>query len=160
MARVLLALDLSTQVGWAVGPIGGEPICGTWVLPQIGGEGARFASFENVLADAIAVHEPSVMAVEAPLPLPAMNNREVAFQQLGLRAIALSEAYRASASVHESDTYTVRLAVLGTGRFPAGKVKDAVLAWAKREGIDVPDHNAADAACLWTFYSRRLLAMP
>lgn len=157
MARVLLALDLSTQVGWAVGPIGGRAtMFGTWVLPQIGGEGARFASFENVLADCIAVHDPAVMAVEAPLPLPAINNREVAFQQLGLRAMALSEAYRASASVHESDAYSVRREVLGTGRFAKGHVKRAVTEWAKREGYDAPDHNAADALVLWTYYARRL----
>ena len=154
----MIALDLSSQVGWAIGELGGRPLLGTWVLPSIGGEGARFASFENELADAMAVHEPSIMALEAPLPLPALNNRDVAFQQMGLRAIALSEAYRASASVHESDVYSIRLAVLGTGRFAKGQVKHAVEAWAKREGLNAPDHNAADAACLWTFYSRRLMA--
>lgn len=157
MARVLLALDLSTQVGWAVGPIGGRPLLGTWVLPQIGGEGARFASFENELADAMSVHEPTVVAVEAPLPLPAQNNAEVARQQMGLRAFVFSEAYRASAAMHEIDAYSVRLNVLGTGRFPKGKVKDAVMAWSKREGYDPPDHNAGDALVLWTYYARRLL---
>lgn len=154
----MIALDLSSQVGWAIGPIGGRPLLGTWVLPSIGGEGARFASFENELADAMAVHEPSILALEAPLPLPAQNNAQVARQQMGLRAVALSEAYRASAAAHEVDVYTVRRDVIGTGRFPAGKAKDAVMAFAKREGYDPPDHNAGDALILWLYYASRLSA--
>ena len=154
----MIALDLSSQVGFAVGALDARPLLGTWVLPQIGGEGARFASFENELADAMALHVPDLLALEAPLPLPAQNNAQVARQQMGLRAIALSEAYRASAAAHEVDVYTVRRDVIGTGRFPAGKAKDAVMAYAKDQGYDPPDHNAGDALILWLYYARRMLA--
>jgi Holliday junction resolvasome RuvABC endonuclease subunit len=157
VATRILALDLASNVGWA---LGGEPgarlMCGTLVLPHIGGEGARFAAFENELADMMTVHRPTHLVVEAPLPLPAQNNAEVARQQLGLRAFAYSEAYRAAVPVHEVDAYTMRKDVLGTGRFPKGKVKEVVFKWARDQGHDVPDHNAADACVLLTYFARRM----
>ena len=156
--RTILALDLSRDCGWCLGRIGANTIlsCGTWVLPHIGGEGARFASFENELAEAITVHQPTHICVEAPLPLPAMNSADAARQQLGLRAFVWSEGYRASIPIHEIDAYTVRKDVLGTGRFAKGQVKHVVFKWARSNGFNVPDHNAADACVLWSYYSRRL----
>jgi Holliday junction resolvasome RuvABC endonuclease subunit len=152
----IFALDLSRNCGWAYGRLGLPPLNGTWVLPFVGGEGARYASFENELAAALEVYQPSHLVVEAPLPLPALNNADVAKQQMGLRAFAYSEAYRASIPVHEVDAYTVRKEVLGTGRFAKGQVKAAVVAWCRRQGFDVPDDNAGDACVLWTYFSKRL----
>jgi Holliday junction resolvasome RuvABC endonuclease subunit len=152
----LLALDLSSQVGWAYGRPGQRPVNGTWVLPWIGGSGAKFASFENELAAAVELYDPAHLVVEAPLPLPAQNNADVAKQQLGLRAFVLAEGYRSSIPVHEVDAYTVRKDILGTGRFAKGTVKREVIAWCRRQGIDVPDDNAADACVLWTYFAKRL----
>lgn len=155
---LILALDLARDCGWCLirPQSNGIVACGTWVLPHIGGEGARFASFENELANAITFHQPTHLCVEAPLPLEAQNSRAVAFQQFGLRAFAASEAYRASIPYHEQDVYTVRREVLGTGRFAKGQVKHVVFKWAKGQGFNPPDHNAADACVLGVFYARRL----
>jgi Holliday junction resolvasome RuvABC endonuclease subunit len=152
----IFALDLSRNCGWAYGRPGRKPINGTWVLPFIGGAGAVFCSFENTLAEALEFHAPAHVVVEAPLPLPALNNAEVARQQLGLRAFAMSECYRASIPFHEMDAYTVRRDILGTGRFAKGTVKREVIAWCRRQGIDVPDDNAADAVVLFTYFAKRL----
>jgi Holliday junction resolvasome RuvABC endonuclease subunit len=152
----IFALDLSSQVGWAYGRPGQRPVNGTWVLPHIGGSGARFASFENELAAAVELYDPAHLVVEAPLPLPAQNNADVAKQQLGLRAFVLAEGYRASIPVHEVDAYTVRKDLFGTGRFPKGRVKEVVFKWARGQGFDVPDHNAADACVLFAYFAKRL----
>ncbi len=155
----ILAYDLSSNVGWAYGhPLDNSgPVFGELILRTIsGGEGARFVGFENEIADQVVLYQPQHIVTEAPLSLQAMNNREVAFQQIGLRAFALAEAYRASARYHEMDVYSVRKEVLGTGRFAKGKAKEEVVRWCWKRGWKVGTHNMGDACVLWEFYRTRL----
>ena len=150
-------MDLSSRVGWCLAELGCRPIWNFWQLPKIGGEGARFAAFENELAEALQVHQPHVVVVEAPLPLPALNNRESAMQQIGLRGFAYSEGYRASIPVVEVDAYTVRVEMLGTGRSSKDeKIKAKVLRWCHERGYAVVDDNCADAVLLAAFYASAL----
>lgn len=44
---------------------------------------------------------------------------------------------------------TARKAVLGRGSFAKGTAKGVVLDWARREGFEPGDDNAADALLLW-----------
>lgn len=149
----VLALDLSSVTGVAYGPMDAKnPTFGTWHLPHIGGEGARYAAFENVLADAMDYLQPRKLVLEAPLPLPAMNNRRSAFQQITLRGISYSEAWRASCAVFEIDAMSVRLGMLGQSRFAKDTVKREVVRFCLRRGLKVPDHNAADSVLLWLWY--------
>lgn len=154
MAGGIFALDLSSRIGWCLADRGCRPIYGFWQLPKIGGEGARFASAENEIAQALLVHQPHVVVVEAPLPLPALNNRESAFQQIGLRAIAYSEGWRASTKVFEVDAYTVRKEMLGTGRSSKDEnIKTKVLRYCHERGWSVVDDNVGDALLLAAFYA-------
>ena len=167
MAGGIFTLDLSSTTGWCLAEPGCRPIWGVWFLPTIGGEGARFAALENEIGAALALHDPRTMVIEAPLPLPAFVHRKESGedwqtsaasirQQLGLRAIAYSEGYRASVKVVEVDVYTVRMEVLGTGRVPKGEAKMRVLQHCQRNGWAVTDHNAGDAIMLADWYSRKL----
>lgn len=149
----ILALDLSSHTGWAYGHTADkEPLWGQIDLPTVGGQGMMFAGLQRTLADLITVLEPKHMVTEAPLSLQAMNNRQSAFQQIGLRSIATMEAYYGSLAYHERDVYSVRLRVLGTGRFPEGKVKQTIIAWCQRRGWMVATDNQADACVLWEYY--------
>lgn len=147
----ILAFDLSSHTGVAYCEPGLRPVWDVWHL--IGIEGQRFAAFENELADKVASVQPSVLVVEAPLSLGAKTSAEVVNQQRGLRAFVYSEGYRSSIRVFEIDAYTVRLEVLGSGRFKKGDAKPAVLAHCRSRGWAVTDHNAADAVLLLDYYA-------
>jgi Holliday junction resolvasome RuvABC endonuclease subunit len=149
----ILALDLAGIVGWAFGEHQ-PPRFGTWHLPHFGGEGARYASMENELYAAIEVLRPDHLVLEGHIPLAAMNNVAAARQAFGLRAMVRSEAYRASIPVFEVDAQTVRRDVIGQGRFAKDSAKREVVAWCRRQGWKVPDHNAGDACVLWEWYRR------
>jgi Holliday junction resolvasome RuvABC endonuclease subunit len=159
-----LALDLASTVGWAYGGLrDANPAFGCWKLPPIGGEGARFAAFENTLAAAIEELQPSRMVCEAPMPLQALigvSTLKVVSQQLGLRAIAYSEAYRASIPISEVSSDMVRYAILGAARFAKGKVKIEVVNYCRSRGWKVPDHNAGDAVLVWLWHKGQLSGSP
>lgn len=157
----IFALDLGSTVGWAYGHPGGEPTFGVWVLPRLGGEGARYASFENELGDALEDLAPRYLILEGHLPLPALNNVAAARQQFGLRAGAYSEAYRASCAVSEVDVHTVRREVMGVSRLSSDVAKREVLQHCRRiRGWKVTNHNAADALLLWKWMADRMRGDP
>jgi hypothetical protein len=157
----VIALDLSSTVGWAYAPLDAlRPITGTWHLPFVGGEGARYAAFENELAAAMDRWQPSKMVLEAPLPLPAMNNWRTACQQFGLRAIAFSEGWRASCAVSEVDVHTARAEVMGQRRLGKDVVKREVTRFCLGRGIKVNSHHAGDAAVVWIWHQQRLRGIP
>jgi hypothetical protein len=163
----VVALDLSSVVGWCYGLIGDRvPSFGTWHLPKWGGEGARYAAFENELAVAMDTWEPRHMVIEATLPLHALmhgkSNYVSVAQQFALRGIAITEAWRAKCSRSEIDALTVRREVIGTSRFRKSDgskddPKGHVIAACFRRGWKVPDHNAGDACLTWSWYCRRLM---
>jgi Holliday junction resolvasome RuvABC endonuclease subunit len=145
------------MVGWAYGgPIDIAPSFGCWRLPKIGGEGARYAAFENELADAMDRFSPSRLVLEAPLSFQALlgvSTAVVMKQQYTLRGIAYAEAWRASVPISEVSSDIVRLAVLGQARFAKDKVKAEVVAHCRGLGLDVPDHNAGDACLVWIWHT-------
>lgn len=156
----VLALDLSSRVGWAYGAIDtAVPAFGVWALPRIGGEGARFAAFENELAEAMEDLQPGRIVLEAPMSLRALcgvSTLHVVAQQLTLRGIAYAEAWRASVPISEISSDMVRFAMLGQSRFAKGTVKREVVAYCRARGWRVPDHNAADACLVWAWETTQL----
>jgi Holliday junction resolvasome RuvABC endonuclease subunit len=156
----VLALDLSSMVGWAYGQIADPtPRFGCWRLPYEGGEGARFAAFENELIEAMETLKPARLVLEAPLSLQALcgvSTLKVVAQQLTLRGIAYAEAWRASVPIGEISADAVRLAMLGQSRFAKNTVKREVIAYCRARGWRVPDHNAGDACLTWAWETTQL----
>lgn len=153
----ILTYDLGQHVGWAYGhSTDNRPEFGGLLLPKWGGEGGRFAAFENEVADHVSLFKPKHIRMAAPLHHMAGNSRESVQQQLGLRAIVLSEAYRGSASAGEIDEYQARLEVLGTGRFAKGEAKAAVVRWCKTQDWHPGTHDQGDALVIWEYFRRRL----
>lgn len=155
-----LALDLAGVVGWAYGLRHQKnPWFGTWHLPHIGGEGARYAAFENELELAIARWRPGKMVLESSLPLGALaevSTYKVVAQQLTLRGIAYSEGWRCSIPVTEISAPSVRKEILGQAWWPKGQIKRVVMAYCHRRGWRVPDHNAGDACLVWEWHRVRM----
>jgi Holliday junction resolvasome RuvABC endonuclease subunit len=152
-----LALDLSTVVGWSYGHLEDDlPAFGNWHLPHVGGEGIRYASFENELATCMDELQPTHLILESPLPLPALNNFRAAAQQFTLRGFCYAEGWRASCAVSEIDPGTVRQALLGRSHFSKGVVKREVVVYVRSLGLKVPDHNSADACMLWLWHRNQV----
>jgi hypothetical protein len=154
-----LCLDLARTTGAAYGTLDCfAPWFEDWHMPSVGGEGARFAALENEIVAAFERFHPCRLVLEAPIPLPAMNNRAAAWQQLGMRAIVRCIAYREAVAVTEVSATLVRSELLGFASAPGkpNAVKSHVLHFCRRKGWDVPSHNAGDACMLWEWQRRRL----
>ena len=155
----ILALDLASTVGWAYGPIvseGATPTCGAWILPNIGGIGAKCAAFENELLDSISLFQPSHIVMEAALPAKAQSSQWSAEAAIGLSCYAQGTAYRHDIDISKISALTVRKVILGRGTFPKGEAKDFVQAFCREQGWRFPTHDAADALVTWLYASRRI----
>ena len=150
MKPVVLALDLSTRAGWAVGRAGERARFGTWVLGSSSVTPAEpWAALLDCLADACAVHKPERIAVEAPLPAAQQRNQQIARLLMGLADMAQIFCYRRAVPYAEYNAATVRSRVLGDGHGHAKKQE--IIGWCRTRGYDVIDDNAADALLLWHF---------
>jgi len=158
---LILALDLSSTVGWALGDRPETLRWGQWLLPVTGGEGARGAGFAERLVPMLEEHRPRRMVIEAPLPPMAQTNTHSARQQYGLNWQAHYEAWHSSCATSEIDALTVRNEVMGSHR-PASKdrIKREVVAFCRRRGFRVTSHHQADAVLLWLCLYRRLTGVP
>lgn len=156
----VLALDLSSHVGVALGGIfSTSPAFCTWHLPKNQGEGARYAAFENELAACIDRLQPARVVLESAMSLQAMaqvSTTAVMRQQITLRGIAYSEAYRASIPISEISADFVRGAMLGQSRFEKGKVKAAVIAYCHGRDWMCLDDNQADACLTWAWHCTQM----
>ena len=146
MIDTVLALDLSTRVGWAYGGRTVKPAYGVWMLGD-GGLGRRCSCLANELEGAIQLFRPDLIILEAPLPAQRQASTHVARIQFGLAAVAEMIAHEWDVKCEEERAETVRGALFGKARVD----KDRVMAWAKDQGHRPPDHNAADAIALMTY---------
>lgn len=152
-SRMVLALDLSTKCGWAVGRDFEAPRYGTWILPtEHGGIGKRMSAFAASLEDAIQVMQPELVIVEAPLPPQAQTAMASARIQFGLAAVAEMIALEQSVECEEARADDVRKLVFGRSRLP----KEQIVQWCRDQGWSPPDDNAADALALLRY--RHILA--
>jgi len=153
----VLCLDLSSTIGWCYAAPGVMiPKTGFFRLPVLGGEGARYAAFDEKLADIVECWEPRQMLLEAPIPLPAMNNFRAAAQQFGLRALVYAEGHRSSCTISEIDVLSARREVMGSGSMSSDVAKKLVVRFCHEKGIKVANHHAGDAAILWLWHRGRL----
>ena len=160
----ILALDLSSTVGWAYGLPGRGPALdfGSWALARTSNDtmGSRFASFDNELRAALKRFRPQHLCLEAPLPPQAQTNATSCRIAYGLDAIARGNAYRFSCAVHAIDTRSARAEVVPKpprGMFRDDKVsKDTIIAWAKSQGRAVTNDHQADALVILEYYRHRL----
>ena len=145
----LLALDLSTHVGWAFfAHRKATPLLGTWDAPPRAKSardhyGPMFVDFEKWLAHMLSDHRPHILAFEAPI-LP----RTRVFQKQ--RAIRMSYGFAASTEkvAHlerlrcvECHPSTVKVALAGNGKAK----KPAMIAAAVSRDFIVATEHEADA---------------
>lgn len=106
------------------------------------------AALSDALADAIGVYSPTLVAVEATLDLQGQTQHDTCMQQFGLDAVVHLVCYRRSIEVRQEKPDKIRAKLMGGSR----QTKERIVRWARTSlGVDVTDHNAADALALWKF---------
>ena len=144
MIRTVLALDLSTRTGWAFGSAGSGPVHGVWLLGKMSEGGRVFSCLMASLQDAIAVHQPDLVIMEAPLPPQAQTAANTARLQFGLAAHVETVCFEHGVRLEEERAGDVRRAVLGTFRAD----KSTIIEWCQRQGWTPAEDNDADALVL------------
>lgn len=148
MAGGILALDLGTTTGWAVAYPGEEPLHGSVHLYSVGGDGTFFAHFSMWLSDQITIHEPRMIAYEAPVLTTARTHFQTAFRLMGLAAVTEMVAHqREVRRVVPAHNQTVKKFAAGNGRANKADMIDAM----RVRGWEPRDEHAADAlgVLLW-----------
>lgn len=153
----VLALDIATQTGIAIGDVGGAPKCYSVDLGKKDSHDVRFSRLLRMVDRLIREEKPDYIAVEAPIGGPQAS----AFL-IGL--VAIVRAVSAARGVPCEDLHigSVRKHFLGkvpTTRGMAAKdkraavaaIKGLIVARCRSLGWNVPDHDSADAAACFDF---------
>lgn len=149
MRERLLALDLSSvAIGWAAF-VGRElAAAGTWRIDRAGQRGHRWARFRRNLTTAVATAGPRAVAYELVAGWPAKSGSAAPVAYGGAKAVmelvVVGEYDLPLIPIHTAD---VKIAAVGKGG-GKGTDKAAILEAARRRwpGLEIPDHDAADAA--------------
>jgi len=153
----VLCLDLARKTGWAVGVPGQRPHCGVVEL-RGASNGALYASLVDWLEDAIRLHLPADIVVEAPLHRGGHAGQQAALLALGMLAHVELVAHDHAIRCLSEHVQTTRKQVMGRGHFPKGTAKDAVAEWCRSKGYDAPDDNSRDALLLFLHVEKLRLA--
>jgi hypothetical protein len=144
------------RTGWALGPVDGEPQCGSVQLASKGASaGAIGAGLMRWLGKQLAENRPDVLVYEAPMPFGAKLGKRNAHTDRtlsGLCFLAHTIAFcRGVFDVREASTPAVRQHFIGANcvrqeaKFHTVR-KCRALGW-----LETADDDAADACALWSF---------
>ena len=145
----LLALDLSSHTGFAVGEHDAIPRFGTWHLAKTGEDVGRFiGNYDDQLNAAIDLEHPDRLVFEAPLMLGGGDTNLTTTRKLmGLASHTEFVCHVRGIVCREANVSTVKKFWAGTGRAK----KPDMIAAARRWGHDVKDDNQADALGVWSY---------
>ncbi len=158
---LILALDLATTSGWALGPVGSPPTCGSIKLGRGDADDAKiFGRALAWLADLLEPQpRPDLVVIEALLPPTAMKgktSRAVRDRLAGLRGIAKAACFlRGIKSIEEADVGTIRAHFIGDRTLKRDAAKREVLRTCQRLGWAAEDDNAGDALACWSYAASR-----
>jgi Holliday junction resolvasome RuvABC endonuclease subunit len=154
---IVLALDIATSTGVAVGTAGSAPVAWSEDLGRGQIDDLRFSKALALVSSLLAEHKPDLVAVEAPVGGPQTSHLLVGLVAcvrgcVANRGVPLVSYHSGSVRKH----FLGR--VLTVRDFPAlskGKAKQAIKAEVIKRcqllGWDVPDHDSADAAALFDY---------
>lgn len=152
---LVLALDLATVTGWALGEPGAVPEHGSYRFAR------RASSHEAIFGNAMAWatqmiehHKPSLIVWEAPLSTSftrGRTNSDTTTVLHGLPAVIGAVAFRLGVyDVRKAETKDVRNHFLGCNPKRV-KAKPMVMQMCAARGWSVADDNEADALAVWDF---------
>jgi hypothetical protein len=159
--KTILALDISSTVGWAEGPVSGHPmIFGRERLaPEGAGDAAIFAGMLQFLGRRLAALKPRIIVYEAPLdPRILTKTTRATLRRLnGLPAVAEAIAYRMGVyDIREIETGDLKMYWHGKRNLPRAVVKPMTIRKMRALGYDVQDEDAADAIAVHRYLAAYL----
>ncbi len=158
---IVVALDLASVTGVAVGSPGGTPTAWSVDLGQGRSEDARFSQALVLTHKLIEAHKPDLLAIEAPIGGPKTShflvglvacvrgcafNRKVRIEPYNIAAIRkhFVGGHVTSAAYGHLDPKRRKAAARSAG-------KNLVMNRCRQLGWQVDDDNAADACALWDY---------
>jgi Holliday junction resolvasome RuvABC endonuclease subunit len=143
----LLALDLSTHVGWAFfAHRKAKPLLDTWHAPDRAKDarddfGPMFIEYEKWLAHMLAYHRPHVLAFEAPiLPRTRVFQKQRAIRMsYGFACLTEKVARLEHIRCVECHPSTVKVALAGHGKASKRQMTSAAV---RRDFIVATEHEA------------------
>lgn len=156
----ILALDIATQLGFALERPGQTPIHGSVNLRSVSSHpGAVYCVLADWLFPLMDLHEPERIIFESPLMIMPEREGRMGGNPKTLRRLITMPGIvemltcRLDIPVVEAASQTARKFFCGTGRAD----KDQVMAECVRRGLEPRDNNAGDALALM-FYAVNLYA--
>ncbi|UQR66190.1 hypothetical protein LRP30_13440 [Bradyrhizobium sp. C-145] len=158
----ILALDLASRTGWAVGyPNEDKPHSGSVRFAREGASmGAVFAGCRQWLNEFLATENDIKLVVfEAPMVpqhMAGRTNAEIIRVLIGLCAVVEEFTYARGYDVREARVSDVRTHFIGSNRHKRKEAKSLTMDACYRLGWTPSDDNAADALALWHYQAAML----
>ena len=153
----IMAFDLATVTGVAIGDSRALPLCHTERLGQVGApHGARLSEALYMTSRLIKQHAPDVVAIEAPVIAGVKGGQERALLAIGLRSAVVMMAHMRGVRCVEYSVQSVRKHFIGVGRLKRAEAKRRTLERCQLLGWHVANDNEADAAAVWEFARLKL----
>lgn len=150
--QTILALDVATVTGFAVGAPGKDPIHGSVSL-RSGAEhpGTKGCLLGDWIGPILTVHKPWRVVIEAPLMMMPKSGGNAATMEhlIGLPYLVKVICCRRDIPVYPVASSTVRKFFLGNGR--PENPKKAVMDECRRRGWEPSDDNDADSCAVWDY---------
>jgi hypothetical protein len=152
---MILALDIATTMGFAIGELGAEPVSGSIRFGSA--DASVWARYHHALRWAIDRFKRSNapisrVTIEDQLNPQAFSSKEGAELLYGLPAIIGVIAYECGIyEIHRRKVADVRGLFIGKRALKTADAKFAVMRRCRQLGWHAVDHNAADALALWAF---------
>lgn len=146
---IILALDLSSRTGWAVGHIQDGPQWGCFVLPKTGENlGPFLQAFDDWLDTRLHRNRPDLVAYEAPVFYKPGTTQLVTIRKLySLASVTELVCHRHGIDVTEADNQQVKKFFTNHG----GKKGARMILAARDRGFVTSDDNEADALGIWLY---------
>jgi crossover junction endodeoxyribonuclease RuvC len=151
----VLALDLASVTGWAVGEPGATPEHGSIRFASKGASHeAVFASAYDWMREKIDQYHPDLVVWESPMPTSfnrGSTNTNTTTLLYGLPAVIGMTAYKSGIfDIRKATTRDVRMHFIGQN--PRGHVgKKLVIQQCRALGHAVTDDNQSDAIATWSY---------
>lgn len=167
----LLAFDLATQTGWAVGAR--EPVMGSRRLGPVGcAHSVVGGGLLYLMDELISKHKPELILFEEPIKRIVQSdgkgnkgiqlNPATLYRLGGLAFLCEAVASTHGIPVQAVNLHAARTMFLGRGATPRGRlnVKAAVMEGCRLRGWHVENDDESDAACIWATHATGAAGSP
>jgi hypothetical protein len=149
---MILALDIATRMGWALGAPGTVPSTGSVTFgSNDASNGARFHHAAQWAVKMFNENDVDILTIEDQLSPQAFKHRQAAKLLYGFPAVIKERAYERGIYDVERSVADVRGLFIRRRHLKSADAKAAVMRRCRQLGWDVCDHNAADACALWAY---------